>query len=77
MGGDEAEKDKLRKKQLKKMGKLLAKIWELDTKFHEDLTSVGTHIDQEGYSHGKAGWHEFAKHLGGIYQRHIHEYGTL
>lgn len=70
--GDEAEKAKQRKKQIKKMGKLLAKIWELDANFHPDLTEVGTKIDQESYSHGKAGWHEFAKHVGGIYQQHIH-----
>jgi hypothetical protein len=69
--GEEAEKAKQRKKQIKKMGKLLATIWELDADFQHDLTAVGKKIDQESYSHGKAGWHEFAKHVGGIYQNHI------
>lgn len=76
MAREDAEKEQQRRKQLKKMGKLLAKIWELDAQFHEDLSSVGTKIDKESYAHGKAGWHEFAKHLGGIYQHHIQGYDT-
>jgi hypothetical protein len=69
--GEDAEKAQQRKKQIKKMGKLLAKIWELDAGFHPDLMAVGTKIDQGSYSPGKAGWHEFCNHVGGIYQNHI------
>ena len=76
------EKEKKRRKQLKRMGKILARAWELDEAFQEDpksspdhvldLTSIGQKIDQKAYRLGRHGWEDFACDLGGVYNRHIH-----
>lgn len=82
------EKEKKRKKQFKKMGKILTKLWDLDPAFQspdnddEDgavtcLTHLGQKIDQKAYRLGRHGWEEFASDLGGVYNRHIQEYVLL
>lgn len=79
------EKEKKRRKQLKRMAKVLAKAWELNEPvFQEDpkstpdyvlsLTTVGEKIDAEHYRLGRHGWEEFAQDLGGVYNRHIQRY---
>ena len=75
-----------RKKQQRKMTKLLSKAWSLDRAdpFQEvtttdstqaatplDLTTMGQNLDGGLYSNGKAGWQLFAGHLGAVYNRFI------
>lgn len=80
----EEEKEKRRKKQKKRTGKLLAKVWQLDTEgqFQDDkrqtadsaiycLSAIGQKIDEEKYRLGRHGWEDFAKDLGGVFNRHI------
>jgi hypothetical protein len=84
MGDDhahDAEREKKRKKALRRMGKIVAKAWELPNAvpFHSApksnsvlcLTSVGKKVDEEGYRHGRHGWEDFAKDIGGVYNRHV------
>jgi hypothetical protein len=78
---DAAEKEKKRKKQVARMGKMVAKAWELPNAdpFHTDphssnilcLTAIGKKLDEEGYRFGKHGWEDFARDIGGVYNRHI------
>ena len=80
------DKEKRRRKQYKRMGKILGNAWQLDTDdhFHEDaksttdnvlcLSKVGEKIDQKAYKLGRHGWEDFARDLGGVYQRHIRRY---
>lgn len=85
----DAEKEKKRKKALRRMGKIVAKAWQLPNSepFHSAaaanatssgsilcLTAVGKKVDDEGYRHGKHGWEEFARDIGGVYNRHIRRY---
>jgi hypothetical protein len=79
------EKEKKWKKQLHRMGKILAKVWDFDQSesFQEidppcpastavlDLTAIGEKIDKKDYRVGRHGWEDFAKDLGGVYNRHI------
>lgn len=77
------EKEKRWKKQLHRMGKILAKVWDFDKSepFQEvrppcttavlDLTTIGEKIDRKEYRLGKHGWEDFAKDLGGVYNRHM------
>ena len=81
---DDEDKEKRRKKQFKRMGKILGKCWDLDPAFQdrtaadqgEDaqqvlcLTDIGRRIDEEAYRLGKHGWEDFAKDLGGVFNRH-------
>jgi hypothetical protein len=74
-------KEKKRKKQLKRMTKMVAKAWELNHSepFQEDphllsLSAVGQKIDEGGYGHGRHGWEDFARDIGGVYNRHIDRY---
>ena len=84
---NEEEKEKRRKKQFKRMGKILGKCWDLDDAFqdrtaaekddNEDeqqqvlcLTDIGRRIDEQAYRLGKHGWEDFAKDLGGVFNRH-------
>ena len=72
---DAEEKEKKRKKQLKKMGKIIAQIWDLDVNFQDgphSLTTIGQKIDDNAYKLGRHGWEDFARDLGGVYNRHIH-----
>lgn len=74
---EHAEKEKKRKKQYKRMGKILAAAWEWDSIFQDDgagsmcLADVGQNLDQQTYRLGRHGWEEFARHLGGVYNWHI------
>jgi hypothetical protein len=73
-----AEKEKRRKKQAKRMGKVLSKAWQLpdSDSFQDDkkqasssavlcLGAIGTRIDGESYRLGRHGWEDFARDLGG------------
>jgi Fe-S cluster biosynthesis and repair protein YggX len=88
---EKEEKEKRRKKQAKRMGKVLARAWQLDDSedFQDDsgsggstavlcLTAIGKKIDAEGeYRLGRHGWEDFARDLGGVYNRHIQRYAAL
>ena len=79
------EKEKKRRKQANKMGKMLSKVWALkgSDAFQEeryatskeghvlDLTTIGQRIDENKYRLGRHGWEDFARDLGGVYNRHI------
>jgi len=79
---DDAEKEKRRKKQFKRMGKILGKCWDLDVVFQDRtasdtdeeqvlcLTDIGKRIDDQAYRLGKHGWEDFARDLGGVFNRH-------
>lgn len=68
------EKERKRKKALRRMGKILGRAWELPhaEHFHGSLGAIGEKIDQEAYRYGRHGWEDFAKDIGGVYNRHIH-----
>lgn len=79
---DADEKEKKRKKQVARMGKMVAKAWELpnaepfqSSNNSDDLilclTAIGKKLDEEGYRFGKHGWEDFARDIGGVYNRHI------
>jgi hypothetical protein len=38
------------------------------------LTTLGQKVDEERYSYGKHGWEDFARDIGGIYNRHQQRY---
>jgi hypothetical protein len=78
------EKEVKRRKQLKKMTKILAKAWELEKSepFQEssrtsthgnvfDLASLGEYLSEGAYKVGRSGWVMFAQDIGGVYNRHI------
>jgi hypothetical protein len=78
------EKEVKRRKQLKKMTKILAKAWELQKSepFQEssrtstqgnvfDLASLGEYLSEGAYKVGRSGWVKFAQDIGGVYNRHI------
>lgn len=75
-------KEKKRKKALRKMGKILGQAWNLPNAepFHTAnksdsifcLTSLGQKVDEKGYRGGRHGWEDFARDIGGVYNRHIH-----
>jgi len=87
VGGDHAvdEKEKKRRKQQQKLGKMLAKVWNLkgSEAFQEerhatskeghvlDLTTIGQKIDENKYRLGRHGWEDFARDVGGVFNRHI------
>lgn len=79
-----AEKERRRRKQFKRMGKILATVWDWDAAFQdrEDsdsddssivlcLTDVGQKLDKQAYRLGRHGWEDFSRDLSGVYQRHI------
>lgn len=82
------EKEKKRRKQAKKMGKILATVWNLKGSegFQEerhatskeervlDLATIGQKLDAKKYRLGRHGWEDFARDLGGVYNRHIQRY---
>ena len=85
----DAEKEKKRKKALRRMGKILTKAWELPDaepfQSHKSksnksvesilcLASLGQKVDEERYNYGKHGWEDFARDIGGIYNRHTKRY---
>ena len=79
--GHDEEKEKKRKKALRRMGKIVAKAWGLagSEPFQEVahskgvlcLTAVGKKIDSAGYGYGRHGWEDFARDMGGVYNRHL------
>lgn len=87
MSNEEDEREAKRKRQVKKMTKILSKSWQLDHSepFQEvtddqlkmmgegpyDLTGMGISLDNGTYHLGRKGWELFASHLGGIYNRFI------
>jgi hypothetical protein len=38
------------------------------------LTTLGQKVDEERYCYGKHGWEDFARDIGGIYNRHQQRY---
>jgi hypothetical protein len=78
----DAEREKKRKKALRRMGKIVAKAWDLPNSepfqaapsSHSILclTAVGKKVDEGGYRYGRHGWEEFARDIGGVYNRHVH-----
>ena len=79
------DREKKRQKALRRMGKILSKAWELpqsecfQASKHSiaTLSIIGEKIDKEGYKYGRHGWEDFAKDIGGVYNRHIHRYVHL
>jgi hypothetical protein len=79
------DKDKKRKKQFKRMGRLLGKIWEAlsastdgsifrtDCETH-NLAAIGSKIDAEAYRFGKHGWEAFARDVGSVFNVHVQRY---
>lgn len=78
------DKEAKRRKQLKRMTKILSKAWELPNAdvFHEsqaqsnnenvfDLASLGKNLDDGIYKLGRHGWERFAKDIGGVYNLHV------
>jgi hypothetical protein len=75
------EREKKRRKALKRMAKIVAKAWQLPgSEPFQDvphksaavcLTAIGKKIDEEGYGHGRHGWEDFARDMGGVYNRHV------
>jgi len=87
---DKDEKEVKRRKQKKKMTKLLSKAWEMKgaEPFQQisepesapgaafDLASIGMYLDETPcyYKLGRKGWERFSQDLGGVYNWHIQEY---
>eukprot|EP00934_Nitzschia_sp_Nitz4_P006132 Nitzschia sp. Nitz4//scaffold203_size38902//11815//16567//NITZ4_007659-RA/size38902-augustus-gene-0.48-mRNA-1//-1//CDS//3329541421//6122//frame0 len=88
MGDDykeaDPDKEKKRKKALRRMVKMVGRAWELGhaEPFHSAassssavilcLSSLGQKLDQEAYKYGRHGWEDFARDFGGVYNYHIH-----
>jgi len=81
---DAEEKERRRKKQFKRMGKILGKAWELDEVFQDyggdsnkdsgivgNLSDIGQKLDEQAYRLGRHGWEDFARDLGGVFNRHV------
>lgn len=85
MADQDAElKEKKQKKALRRMGKIVGQAWNLEkaepfytassTKGGDAifcLTSLGQKVDDQGYKYGRHGWEDFARDIGGVYNRHI------
>lgn len=76
-------REKKRKKALRRMGKIVGQAWNLanakpfqtgpgNSDAIHCLTSLGQKIDDGHYKHGRHGWEDFARDLGGVYNSHIH-----
>ena len=77
-------KEKKRKKALRRMGKIVGQAWNLSNSEPFQtvannksasifcLTSLGQKVDDQGYKGGRHGWEDFARDIGGVYNRHIH-----
>ena len=86
MADHDAElKEKKRRKALRRMGKIVGQAWNLSNAdpFYTAssggdailcLTSLGQKVDGHGYKHGRHGWEDFARDIGGVYNHHIHRY---
>ncbi|GKY99904.1 hypothetical protein MPSEU_000944000 [Mayamaea pseudoterrestris] len=78
--GSGDDKDQKRRKQLKRMTKILESAWqESDPCFQQQdqddgvfsLAAIGNKLDQMEYRLGKHGWEDFSKDLGGVYNLHV------
>lgn len=82
-------KEKKRRKQFKRMGKILAVAWDWDAAFQDKdddddsssngnnitcLTDVGQKLDEQVYRLGRHGWEDFSRDLASVYHAHIHRY---
>mmetsp|Transcript_32339 Transcript_32339/g.36808 ORF Transcript_32339/g.36808 Transcript_32339/m.36808 type:complete len:95 (+) Transcript_32339:237-521(+) len=80
-------KELKRRKQRKKMSKILTRAWELPNSepFQEsnwesslnntfDLAAIGKNLDESVYQLGRSGWESFARDIGGVYNRHTERY---
>ena len=68
------DKEQKRRKQLKRMNKILANAWkESDDSFQDGLATIGQKLDANEYRFGKHGWEDFSKDLGGVYNYHVHK----
>eukprot|EP00547_Thalassionema_nitzschioides_P013554 CAMPEP_0194249628 /NCGR_PEP_ID=MMETSP0158-20130606/20923_1 /TAXON_ID=33649 /ORGANISM="Thalassionema nitzschioides, Strain L26-B" /LENGTH=1526 /DNA_ID=CAMNT_0038986183 /DNA_START=14 /DNA_END=4591 /DNA_ORIENTATION=- len=78
------EKEEKKRKQGRKMTKILARAWDLPNsqpyqkcdKISSvgnifDLSAIGRNLDDGVYKLGRSGWEEFARDIGGVYNRHI------
>lgn len=78
------DKEVKRRKQVKKMTKILSRAWDLPNSdpFQEctknstaedvfDLASLGGNLDSGVYKCSRSGWEKFARDIGGVYNRHI------
>ena len=84
-----ADKEVKRKKQFKRMSKILAKAWEWDEAFQESssnadnievircLAELGAKLDRKAYKLGRHGWEAFAQDLGGVFNWHIQRYESM
>lgn len=78
------DKERRRKKQFKRMGKIVATAWEWEETFQDDaergkgsvlcLIDLGEKVDSKAYRLGRHGWEDFARDLGGVYNRHVQGY---
>jgi hypothetical protein len=83
---NDPEREKKRKKALRRMSKIVTKAWQLeDAEPFQTykgkakncilcLAALGQKVDEEGYGYGRHGWEDFARDIGGIYNRHIQRY---
>ena len=85
--GDDGQREKKRKRQEKKMNKIVFQAWGLERSepFQDasafsfksydgsplDLGTMGRGIDKGAYQIGRKGWEKFASDIGGIYHRFI------
>lgn len=68
----DAEKEHKRKRQGRKMGKLLSAVWQsVDTSVHDDLAAIGQKLDTSAYKVGKSGWTDFARDVGAVFTQHM------
>ena len=75
------KKERQRRKQFKRMGKILGAAWDWDPDFQDRkdeseevvcLTDIGQKVDEQSYRLGRHGWKDFSRELSGVYHRHIH-----
>jgi hypothetical protein len=81
----EDKKKRQRRKQFKRMGKILGTVWDWDADFQDRgdsdvdetaaavlcLTDVGQRVDDQVYRLGRLGWEDFSLDLSSVYHRHI------
>lgn len=77
----DAEKAKKRRKQYKRMEKILGEAWQWDDSFHYSelkdrsdngdsvscLHDIGQKLDRSSYKVGRHGWEDFSRDLGIVY----------
>jgi len=76
---DADDKEKRRKKQAKRMTKLVSAAWEWNEAFRTSselpnalyLEDIGRKIDRNEYKLGRHGWEDFALDFGGVFHSHV------